>query len=204
MRRIEKVTMLTENPFVNLYELDAKKLNGELFKYYFASRGRGENLKIHTKENYPEGVVIYGVCGEKHDHIVLVRQFRFPINDYIYELPAGLVDKGETYEETGIREFKEETGMSLELYQGGNKAYRRPFYTTVGLTDESITIVYGYAKGNPSTDLMEDTEDIQVVLADKKEAKRILKEEKVAMKCALLLMQFLQSTEESPFQFLED
>lgn len=200
--RIKNVKMLTDNPFLNMYELDAVKRNGDAFKYYFASRGRGDEMKIYTHENHPEGVVVYGVYGEKHDKIVLVRQFRYPINDYIYEFPAGLVEKGEDPQMTGVREFKEETGLDFTLYTGGNSVYRRPFYTTVGLTDESVEPVYGFASGTPDTLHQEDTEDIQTVIADKEEVRRILREEKVAMKCALLLMQFLQAKEEEPFGFL--
>ncbi len=50
---------------------------------------------------------------------------------------------------------------------------------------------------------MEETEDIQVILADKEEVKRILHEERVAMKCALLMLQFLQGEKGNPFGFLD-
>ena len=203
MKKIKKATMLTNNPFLNLYDLEAVKRNGETFHYYFASRGRGDNLKIRTLENTPEGVVIYGVTGENNDQIVLVKQFRYPINDYIYELPAGLVDPSETPQQAGVREFKEETGMEFTIYNGGREEFRRPFYTSVGLTDESVTPIFGYAMGKESQNHQEETEDIITVLADKTEVRRILREEKVAMKCALLLMHFLQADVERPFAFLE-
>ncbi len=203
MDRIKKVTKLTENPFLNLFELDARKPNGKAFKYYLASRGDGEDMKIYTHRDDPEGVVIYGVTGEKNDHIVLVRQYRYPINGYIYEFPAGLVDGNEDPQMTGVREFKEETGMDFALYTGGNGYWRKPFYTTVGLTDESVEPVYGFASGRPSRDFMEESEDIETVIADKEEVRRILREERVAMKCALLLMQFLASDPGQPFAFLD-
>lgn len=203
MERIKKVTKLTENRFLNLFELDARKPNGDAFKYYLASRGDGDDMKLYTHKDDPEGVVIYGVAGEKNDRIVLVRQYRYPINGYIYEFPAGLVERGEDPQLAGVREFKEETGMDFELYTGGNACWRKPFYTTVGLTDESVEPVYGFASGSPSRDFMEDSEDIETVIADKAEVRRILKEERVAMKCALLLMQFLGSDPEKPFEFLE-
>ena len=46
------------------------------------------------------------------------------------------------------------------------------------------------------------TEEIEVVLADRNEVKRILKEERVAIMCAYMLMHFLK--DEEPFAFLED
>mgnify|MGYP006990208958 CR=1 FL=1 len=58
--------------------------------------------------------------------------------------------------------------------------------------------VFGFASGMPDKSYQEDTEDIKTVIADRDEVRRILREEKVAMKCALLLMQFLQSYHDSP------
>ena len=48
---------------------------------------------------------------------------------------------------------------------------------------------------------MEDSEEIQVVLADRKEVRRILKEELVSQNCAYMMMHFLH--DEEPFAFLK-
>ena len=53
-----------------------------------------------------------------------------------------------------------------------------------------------------SKEAQEDTEEIEVVLADRNEVKRILKEERVAIMCAYMLMHFLKDKE--PFAFLEE
>ena len=39
--------------------------------------------------------MIFSLAGEKKDHIVLVHQYRYPIAGYVYELPAGLIEKNE-------------------------------------------------------------------------------------------------------------
>lgn len=49
----------------------------------------------------------------------------------------------------------------------------------------------------------EETEEIHVVLADKKEVRRILSEERVSLRGAYLMMQYLHMEEEKPFAFLE-
>ena len=59
-----------------------------------------------------------------------------------------------------------------------------------------------YGVGEISKEAQEDTEEIEVVLADRNEVKRILKEERVAIMCAYMLMHFLKDKE--PFAFLED
>ena len=79
--------------------------------------------------------------------------------------------------------------------------YERPFFTSVGMTDECCATVYGYASGQISREGLEDTEDLEVVLADREEVRRILKEERVAIMCAYMLMHFLK--EEEPFGFLQ-
>ena len=58
------------------------------------------------------------------------------------------------------------------------------------------------SSGEISKEAQEDTEEIEVVLADRNEVKRILKEERVAIMCAYMLMHFLK--DEEPFAFLED
>ena len=72
----------------------------------------------------------------------------------------------------------------------------------MGLTDESCAIVFGTSTGEISKEFQEDTEEIEVVLADREEVRRILKEEKVAIMCSYMLMHFLHDKE--PFGFLKE
>ena len=200
MERINGIKKLTDNRFLNLYEQDAVFRDGSRAPYYVASRRKSvDQLKSVTHDSHPDGVILYGVHGEKLDKVVLVRQFRYPVDGYVYEFPAGLVEPGEDMLEAGIREMKEETGLGFTPVDGGS--YCRPFFTTVGMTDESCGTVFGYCKGEPSVAGQEGTEDIQVVLADREECKRILKEENVAIMCAYMLMHFIAS-EGDPLAFL--
>ena len=199
MNRVNGIQKLTDNRFLNLYELDAQFRDGSRAPYYVASRRKTTDaLKAVTHDNHPDGVILYGVHGENKDKVVLIRQFRYPINGYVYEFPAGLVEPGEDMLEAGIREMFEETGLDFSPVDGG--AYSQPFFTTVGMTDESCGTVFGYCSGEPSVANQEGTEDIQVVLADRKECRRILKEENVAIMCAYMLMHFIAS-EGDPLAF---
>ena len=201
MDRIKGVKRLTENRFLNLYELDARQRNGEAIPYYVASRAKKtEDLKSVSGHRRADGVIMYGVYGEQKDRIVLIRQYRYPLGDYIYEFPAGLVEPGEDVREAGIREMFEETGMTFTPREGGD--FERPFFTTVGMTDESCAMVFGYCSGTPSNEHQEAAEDIQVVLADRDECRRILREENVAIMPAYMMMHFL-NTQGDPLEFLE-
>ncbi len=203
MPRVKQIKKQTENRFLNLYELEAERRNGKTAPYFVASRAKEvENLKITTRKNKPDGVIMYGIYGKKKDKIALVRQYRYPIDDYIYEFPAGLVEEGEDLKEAAIREMHEETGLVFEPVPAAD-CYSKPFFTSIGMTDESCGMVYGYLKGEPTNQYQEASEDIEVILADREECKRILKEENVAIMCAYMLMHFIHSKEE-PFAFLEE
>lgn len=185
-----------------MYELDAASKTGRKVNYFVASRAKdASQLKLTTQENHPDGVIIYSLYGEKHDKVVLVKQYRYAIDSWIYEFPAGLVEPGEDFKVAAIRELKEETGLELAPIDV-DPAYEKPYFTTIGMTDESCGAVFGYASGEVSREGLEDTEDLEIVLADREEIKRILKEEKVAIMCAYMLMHFLH--EEDPFAFLKE
>ena len=201
MARINGIKKLTDNRYLNLYELDATFRDGSAAPYYVASRRKNvDNLKAVTHDNHPDGVILYGVYGENRDKVVLIRQYRYPVNGYVYEFPAGLVEPGEDMFQAGIREMNEETGLNFTPVDGS--ACSRPFFTTVGMTDESCGTVYGYCSGIPNTQNQEGTEDIQVILADRAECRRILKEENVAIMCAYMLMHFI-ACEGDPLAFLK-
>lgn len=201
MSKIKTIKQVTENPYVNLYELDTENRKGNPGKYYVASRAKtAAELELSRKEQKPDGVIIYSLYGEKRDRVVLVRQYRYTIGGYIYELPAGLVDPGEDYHASAVRELREETGLFLTPIPV-ERMFEKPYYTTIGMTDECCGTVYGYADGEINLDRLEDTEEIEVVLADRKEVRRILQEERVAVVCAYMLMHFLH--DEKPFDFLK-
>ena len=202
MGRIKKAVQLTENPHLNLYELETQDRKGHPGCYYVASRAKHtEDLELVRKQQKPDGVIIYSLYGEKRDKVVLVRQYRYPIDGYLYEFPAGLVEPGEDYHDAAVREMKEETGLDLQPITVDN-IYAKPYYTTIGMTDECCATVYGVSDGMVSLDGLEDTEDLEVVIADRDEVRRILKEERVAIVCSYMLMHFLHDKE--PFEFLHE
>lgn len=198
--KILSVEKKTNNRFLNMYDIEFENRVGNKGIYFVASRAKSlEQMKLKTHKNKPDGVIIYSIYEDK---LVLVRQYRISIDDYIYEFPAGLVDEGETYAQAGARELKEETGLDFEALEVEN-FFHKPFYSSIGMTDESCATVYGYAHGTVNRDGLEDNEDLEVVLADRKEVLRILKEENVSMNCGYLMMHFLHHIEEDPFYFLK-
>ncbi|MCR4904127.1 MAG: NUDIX hydrolase [Butyrivibrio sp.] len=201
MATIHEITQLTENRFVNLYNVKGSNDKGHQANYFVASRAKNvDELKITTKKVNADGVSIYSLYGEKRDKVVLIKQYRYPIDCYVYELPAGLCEQGENFKEAAIREMHEETGLKFTPVDV-DPMFEEPRFTTVGMTDEAVAAVYGYAEGNISDKFNEKSEEIEVVLADRDEVRRILKEERVAMQCAYQMMHFIH--DEEPFAFLK-
>ena len=200
MSSIGKIEKKTDTKFLNFYEFEAIHRDGSVSPYYVSSRAKEiSQLKAVTHRNNPDGVILYGIYGEQKDQVVLIRQYRYPLGGYVYEFPAGLVEDGENMLEAAIREMHEETGLHFTPKEGGS--YSRPFFTTIGMTDESCGTVYGYCSGEPTNTHQEASEEIQVVIADREECKRILREENVAIMCAYMLMHFIAS-EGDPLDFL--
>lgn len=201
MSRIGRIEKKTDTPYLNFYQLEAEHRDGRISPYYMASRAKDiAHLKSVTGKNAPDGVILYGVYGPEKDKLVLIRQYRYPLGGYVYEFPAGLIENGEDMLSAGIREMYEETGLSFQPREGGS--YSRPFFTTVGMTDESCSMVFGYCSGTPTNAHQDASEEIQVVLADRAECRRILKEENVAVMCAYMMMHFIAAPGD-PLDFLE-
>lgn len=198
MAEVHKITKLTDKKYVNLYQVDGTNSKGYESHYLVASRSETvEGLKMTDHKARPDAVAIYSIFEDK---VVLVKQYRYPIDGWLYELPAGLVENGEDYHDTAIRELKEETGLDLEVIKV-DPMIEKACYTSVGMTDEATATVYGYATGNVTHQFEEASEEIEVVLADKEECRRILREEDVAVICQYQLMHFI--SDDDPFAFLE-
>ena len=75
---------------------------------------------------HPGGVAIVALTED--NEILLVRQFRYPYKETIYEIPAGKLEKGEDIKAAGIREFSEECGATAEIFEPFGEVYPSPGY----------------------------------------------------------------------------
>ena len=197
--KVDEVTKLTDYPFVNMYLAKGTNKAGKEKKYYVASRAKNTaSMKMVSGDYSPDAVVIYCLYGK--DKVVLLRQYRYSINGYTYELPAGLVTQGETLHQAAIREMKEETGLDFVPFEAGEELEGNGF-TTIGLSDESCGTVFGYATGEISDRYQDSDEEIETVICDREEVRRIMREEHMALICRYQMMHFI--VDKDPFAFVE-
>jgi ADP-ribose pyrophosphatase len=97
--------------------------------------------------------------------LVVIKQYRKSIANWMYECPAGLIDKGESIQEAAIRELKEETGLDTIAVQ----TIIPRTHASIGLTDEIQAIVFLTCDGEPTTKYNEGDEQIEILMLDKQE-----------------------------------
>ena len=197
MSKINKLTTLAETKFLNLYNAEYSNKGSNTKNWIIASRKEKENLEgvyLNNKELQDDAVLIVPFHKEE-EKIVVIRQFRVPINSYIYEMPAGLIDKGESPQTAITRELKEETGLDvIEILKNTVKGQ---LFLSPGMTDESVTSVFCTCGGTISKAYMEEDEDIEPILLSQKEAQELLiKDVKFDIKCYIYLQEFAKSGNE--------
>ena len=189
--KIQSLKSLVETKFVSLYDVEYKNKNGEKKHWMVSSRKDKEELEKIYLENKEDKVDAVVICAfhKSENKLVLINQYRVPINKYIYELPAGLVDNNENIETSVRRELKEETGLDLISINKINS--KDKLYLSPGMTDESVAFVYCLCDGQLSDKYQEEDEDITPLLISKKEAKNILEgKDSIDIKAYLILQMF--------------
>jgi ADP-ribose pyrophosphatase len=158
--RVQKVEKLTDEKWINLFAANFEH-HGHSGRWVFASRkaapyqGRGPGDAVLI-------VPVLRLPGEP-PRLVLEKEFRVPVGDYVLGFPAGLLEAGESVEDTVRREMIEETGLEVVKF----KRVTQPLFSSSGLSDE--TAAMAFVDVRPSAQerpALEGTEDIEVVLLD--------------------------------------
>jgi ADP-ribose pyrophosphatase len=102
--------------------------------------------------------------------ILLIRQYRYAADGFIYEIPAGRLEPGEPPEQCAVRELREETGCTAAKIE-----HLYTMYTTPGFTDERIHlfVATGLERGESA---LEQDEFVEVVPTTMSAALRLIKD----------------------------
>ena len=166
---------------LNKYEFIHKKHNGE----WTNSVEREVFSGAHVSTLLPYDPI--------KKEIILIQQFRAGVlpwynEDYLYEIVAGIIDKGENPEETAIRECFEETGCGVKKLHPIQSYFPAP-----GSSESYYHLYLGEIKsfdGERIRGLEKENEDILVKSFKVDEVKQMLKEKKIINGLTLVALQW--------------
>jgi ADP-ribose pyrophosphatase len=107
------------------------------------------------------------------NRVMLVKQYRLPANQFLWELPAGKTDEGETVLQAARRELIEETGLRARKWKK-----LASFYPSPGYVEEKMTIFLATELTQGESQPMED-ERIETRWFTKKELRAMLDSNKI-------------------------
>jgi ADP-ribose diphosphatase len=165
--KILGVEKLTDEKWLNLFAAKYRH-KGKTGRWVFASR----KLDPQADKDSCDAVLIVPIlhAPKQPPRLVMIKEYRVPVGDYIYGFPAGLLEQGESIEETVRREVLEETGLEVVRIKRVSPA----LYSTSGMTDETAAMAFIDVRAVPgSTQRLEGSEDIEVVLLDFAEVCRL-------------------------------
>ena len=116
----------------------------------------------------PDAVV---VVARTDDELVLVDQYRPPIREQCLELPAGIVEDGESYTEAGRRELREETG-----FEAAGVSLLEDFWCSTGVLKHRRGIVFAEGLEPVERDL-DDNEFLTVTTVPIEDALEVARSE---------------------------
>lgn len=176
---IEKVR---EGRYLKNYELTYENKAGKEKVYEIVSfRNLEKPSDIGQKIS---GLSIMAVCDGK---LLLLKEFRMGVNERIYNLCAGMIEKGESVEDCVRRELYEETGLTLKKII----KVLPPAYAAVSITDIKNRIVFAQVEGTIS-DHTSDNEDIEAALYTKEEVAHLLENATFSSRAQMAAYMFTQ------------
>jgi ADP-ribose pyrophosphatase len=129
------------------------------------------NKAIREVLQHPGGAAVIPVLS--NGDVLLVRQFRYPMQEYLLELPAGKIDGGEPPEVTAARELAEEVG-----YSAGRLTKIAECYTTPGFCDERLH-VYLAEDLTPVSRVPDEDEELEIVQLSTDELRQLIEQRKL-------------------------
>lgn len=111
--------IVLENPWFSVQEQDVVLPTGQNLLYYTI--------------RFPRPAV--GIVVRRGDEYLLIHQYRFIVDEFVWAIPSGGVGEGESLETAARRELLEETG-----YEAGPLTHLHSYYASFGSTDQRFEI----------------------------------------------------------------
>ena len=158
--------------FLSRYDIVYKMVDGSLKNYEMVSRSGDRKTFSDLHDHAPEAVIMimHDPSGEK---LLINREFRLAMGEFIYNFPAGLIDEGEDLDTSAARELREETGLELVRID----EWMKESYSAEGICDETGVVCVGVAEGQPRPS-PDPVEEIEAAWYTKEEVRELLKRER--------------------------
>lgn len=168
--RFRKIEKKLAGKFIHRYDITYETESGQEKIYEMISRdGQIDSLeRLQKKEPDAVVLIIHDESGEK---LLLNKEFRLALGDWVYNFPAGLIEPEETVEQSAKRELKEETGLDLVSIDDVIGLS----YSAIGFSNESNVCLLGRASGQFAKS-SSDVEEIEAAWFTREQIRVLLKE----------------------------
>ena len=153
--KYQGIRKIHEGKFITRYDVDYVTAEGHAKTYEIISRNRDIST-LEALQNKKADSVIMILTDKSGERILVNREYRMAMAQWIYNFPAGLIDPGETPEESARRELWEETGLKLTHIDD----ILDNSYSAVGFANERNLCVFGTAAGT----FRESTSDLEEIV----------------------------------------
>ena len=167
--KFKKIEKVHQGVFIDRYNIEYETSTGRPKIYEMISRNHDMKDLDDLTGGRAEAVVMM-VFDESGEKILLNKEFRMAVGEWVYNFPAGLMEKGEDFGAAAARELKEETG--LELYEI-NDVWKES-YSAIGFSNEKNVVVVGRARGT-LCESDSELEEIEAAWYTKQEVRQLLK-----------------------------
>ena len=168
------VRKILEGKFITRYDVDYLTAEGHSKTYEIVSRNKNIQTLEDLQNKTPDSVIMI-LTDESGERILINREYRMAMAQWIYNFPAGLIDPGETPKESAKRELWEETGLDLIRIDD----VLDNSYSAVGFSNERNITVFGAARG----EFRKSTSDAEEIIPgwySKEEMRKLLRTEAFA------------------------
>ncbi len=172
--KYQGIRKVHEGRFITRYDVDYVTEAGRPKTYEIISRNRDIRTLEALQNKKPDSVVLI-LTDPSGERILVSREYRMAMAQWIYNFPAGLIDEGETPEESARRELWEETG--LELVRVDDVLDNS--YSAIGFSNERNICVFGVAAG-AFRESTSDAEEIVPGWYTREEMRKLLRTEAFA------------------------
>lgn len=177
--KLKKIHSLYRGKFLKSYSFEYEIGQGRYKNYEMVSRSDLEEPEQIGAVSSGVSVIVY--CDGK---LLLLREYRMAVNDYVFNIVGGMLEAGETIEECACREVFEETGLTVTKI----REVLPPAFAAVAISDITTNLVIAEAKGTLKE--WDEKENIFPGLYTPKEAEELLKTEKFAARCQMITYEF--------------